>query len=141
MLMLLIFVTLDISVANAQDIESEKDKKNEVLVTDLISFEKNIDDTDNVYKLQGNDELNFLNQNYQVTNETFDSEVYPSSSLLNVSVYRYFTYLWQIPDSIYYNSNGYTGYIPKTYQFRDAGDLYYTVVYAGVVFRNGPGVN
>lgn len=51
------------------------------------------------------------------------------------------TYLWQIPDSIYYNLNGYTGYIPKIYQFRDAGDLYYTVVYAGVVFRNGQGVN
>lgn len=58
-----------------------------------------------------------------------------------VSVIRYYSYLSSAPKTIYYDQNGYFGYIAKVNTYKAPNSLLWEVTYSGGVIRKGPDVN
>lgn len=58
-----------------------------------------------------------------------------------VSVTKYYSYIQSAPNSIYYDQNGYFGYIPRVEYHRSPDYPFWIVTYGGVVTKKGPGVN
>lgn len=65
--------------------------------------------------------------------------VYSTPTWKSVSVSKIYSYLSEAPQTIYYNRDGYIGYIPLASYSRDENYPFYIVVYSGPVVKKGPG--
>lgn len=106
-------------------------------------------DVERVDKVEDDQAIHFIDENDPLFNEVFyylgvdeelDKLMFENFPLLTVGVTKKYTDASLIPETIYYNSYGYTGYIPKVSQDKQTAEGFVEVVYIGVVFRNGPTV-
>lgn len=77
-------------------------------------------------------------ENHQPRSEWTDQIFFENYSIIGVSVTKYYEDSADIPNSIYFDSYGYTGHIAKDTQKLDSDRQGIEVVFKGIVFRNGP---
>lgn len=91
--------------------------------------------------------LHFIDENDPMFNEVFyylgvdedlDRLMFEKFPILTIGVTKKYTDASLIPETIYYHSFGYTGYIPKVSQVKQTEEGLFEVEYIGLVFRDGP---
>lgn len=87
-----------------------------------------------------NKNLKELEINEIMPNAEYYIEAFASPSYKKVIVSRIYGSQFDIPQSIYYDQDGYVGYLPLTYIEKDKELPRYTAVFGGMVVKKGPGV-
>lgn len=91
--------------------------------------------------------IHFIDDNDPMFNEVFyylgvdedlDRLMFEKFPLLTIGITKKYTDASLIPETIYYHSFGYTGYIPKVSQVKQTEEGLFEVEYIGLVFRDGP---
>ncbi len=75
---------------------------------------------------------------YLGVDEDLDRLMFEKFPLLTIGVTKKYTDASLIPETIYYHSFGYTGYIPKVSLVKQTEEGLFEVEYIGLVFRDGP---